>query len=228
MIELQGIHKIYRMGAEEVHALRDVNLQIGENEFIAIVGPSGSGKSTMMNILGCLDSPTRGSYSLAGEEVSQLRDDQLADVRNRRIGFIFQSFNLLPRLTALQNVELPMVYAGVPAAERRRWAERALEQVGLKQRAHHRPNEMSGGQRQRVAIARAMVNNPAIMLADEPTGNLDTKTGEEIMALFHRLHREGKTIILVTHESEIAQQARRIVTFRDGKIVDDRINEVAS
>ncbi|WP_328597317.1 ABC transporter ATP-binding protein [Heliobacterium mobile] len=216
------------MGAEEVHALRDVNLQIGENEFIAIVGPSGSGKSTMMNILGCLDSPTRGSYSLAGEEVSQLRDDQLADVRNRRIGFIFQSFNLLPRLTALQNVELPMVYAGVPAAERRRWAERALEQVGLKQRAHHRPNEMSGGQRQRVAIARAMVNNPAIMLADEPTGNLDTKTGEEIMALFHRLHREGKTIILVTHESEIAQQARRIVTFRDGKIVDDRINEVAS
>nr|WP_131919361.1 ABC transporter ATP-binding protein [Heliophilum fasciatum] len=216
------------MGAETVYALRDVDLQIGENEFIAIIGPSGSGKTTMMNILGCLDTPTTGCYELAGEEVSQLDDDQLADVRNRHIGFIYQSFNLLPKLTALQNVELPMIYAGAPAVERRQRAEQALINVGLKERMHHLPTEMSGGQRQRVAIARALVNNPVILLADEPTGNLDTKTGEEIMALFHRLHREGKTIVLVTHEPEISRQARRIITFRDGQIVADQMNEVTS
>ncbi|MBM7865634.1 ATP-binding cassette domain-containing protein [Heliobacterium gestii] len=228
MIRLEGIHKIYRMGTEAVHALQDVNLHIGANEFVAIVGPSGSGKSTMMNILGCLDSPTRGEYTLAGEEVSRLGEDQLADVRNRRIGFIFQSFNLLPKLTALQNVELPMIYAGVPPATRRQRAIQALRDVGLMERANHHPNEMSGGQRQRVAIARALVNNPSILLADEPTGNLDSKTGDEIMAAFHRLHRDGKTIVLVTHEPEIAQQALRIVAFRDGRIVDDRKNGVAS
>ena len=209
------------MGTEIVHALRGVSLEIARGEYVAIMGPSGSGKSTMMNMLGCLDTPTEGTYELNGHYVSQMNDNHLAEVRNREIGFVFQTFNLLARATALRNVELPLIYAGVPAYERRQIALNALMQVGLADRVHHRPNELSGGQRQRVAIARALVNSPAILLADEPTGNLDSKTGNEIMALFEDLWRKGNTIILVTHEEDIARNARRIIRLHDGLISSD-------
>jgi putative ABC transport system ATP-binding protein len=209
------------MGTEIVHALRGVSLEIARGEYVAIMGPSGSGKSTMMNVLGCLDTPTEGTYELNGTQVSQMNDNHLAEVRNREIGFVFQTFNLLARSTALRNVELPLIYAGVPAYERRQIALNALKQVGLADRVHHRPNELSGGQRQRVAVARALVNNPAILLADEPTGNLDSKTGNEIMALFEELWRKGNTIILVTHEEDIALHANRIIRLHDGLISSD-------
>ncbi|WP_456318570.1 ABC transporter ATP-binding protein [Heliomicrobium undosum] len=224
MIQLTGIEKIYRLGELSVPALRGVNLSIKANEFVAIMGPSGSGKSTLMNILGCLDTPTAGSYRLAGREVANLSGDELAEVRNRQIGFIFQSFNLLPRMTAQQNVELPLVYKREEPQRRRELAAAALAAVGLADRGHHRPNELSGGQRQRVAIARALVNEPAILLADEPTGNLDSRSGAEIMGIFDRLHREGKTILLVTHEADIAAHARRTIVIRDGEVVEDRRN----
>jgi putative ABC transport system ATP-binding protein len=210
------------MGGEVVHALRGVTLTIRRNEYVAIMGPSGSGKSTMMNILGCLDTPDAGEYWLNGEEVSQLNDDALARVRNREIGFVFQTFNLLPRASALHNVELPLIYAGLASGERRTRAEEALTRVGLAERMHHRPNELSGGQRQRVAIARALVNRPSILLADEPTGNLDSTTSEEIMAVFEELHTEGQTVVMVTHEPDIAAHAERIITLRDGKVESDR------
>ncbi|MDQ7052997.1 MAG: ABC transporter ATP-binding protein [candidate division KSB1 bacterium] len=228
MIEVRNLTKIYQIGTVEVVALRDIDLDIDKNEYVAIMGPSGSGKSTLMNILGCLDTPTSGTYRLNGTLVSELNDDQLADIRNHEIGFVFQTFNLLPRATALHNVELPLVYAGVPAAKRREMAKIALERVGLADRMHHKPNELSGGQRQRVAIARALVNNPSIILADEPTGNLDTRTGDEIMKIFTALHEQGNTIILVTHEEYIAEHARRIVRLRDGRIeVDERFEAAA-
>ena len=215
------------MGQAEVHALRDVSLEILRGEYVAIMGPSGSGKSTLMNLIGCLDVPTAGQFELNGTNVSELDDNQLADIRNREIGFVFQSFNLLPRSTALHNVELPMIYAGRATAERRQAAAQALARVGLSDRAHHRPTELSGGQCQRVAIARALVNRPSILLADEPTGNLDSVTGAEIMALFGDLWRQGHTVILVTHEEEVARQARRILRLRDGRIaLDERISEV--
>jgi len=207
-----------------VRALDGVSLQIEQGDYVAVMGPSGSGKSTLMNLIGCLDTPSTGSYVLNGREVSKMVDDELAQIRNREIGFIFQTFNLLPRADAIQNVELPLVYAGVPRKERHTRAEKALDSVGLGSRKHHRPNEMSGGQRQRVAIARALVNGPSILLADEPTGNLDSKTGEEILALMEELHRAGNTIILVTHEDDLAQHAARIVRLRDGKIVSDTRN----
>jgi putative ABC transport system ATP-binding protein len=209
------------MGSERILALRGVTLDIGRNEYVAIMGPSGSGKSTMMNLLGCLDTPTSGEYWLNGEEVSRLSDDELARVRNREIGFVFQTFNLLPRATALHNVELPLVYAGVRGRERRARAGEALERVGLGHRVEHRPNELSGGQRQRVAIARALVNRPSILLADEPTGNLDSVTSEEIMGVFGGLHRAGQTVIMVTHEADIAARAERIVVLRDGRVESD-------
>ena len=217
----EDLWKTYEMGTEQVHALRGTSLEIRKGEYSAIMGPSGSGKSTLMNLIGCLDSPTKGSYWLAGRLVSDLDDDELAYIRNKEIGFVFQTFNLLPRATALHNVELPMIYNGTPAEERQERARKALQQVELGERMLHRPNELSGGQRQRVAIARALVNNPSILLADEPTGNLDSQTGEEIMALFARLHQQGNTIILVTHEPDVAQRAHRIIRLRDGKIEKD-------
>jgi len=221
VIRTEALAKVYQMGTEEVHALRGVDLEIRKGEYVAIMGPSGSGKSTLMNLIGCLDSPSSGRYWLAGRLVSELDDDELAYIRNKEIGFVFQTFNLLPRATALHNVELPLIYNGTPAEERIDRAKQALERVDLGPRMNHKPNELSGGQRQRVAIARALVNNPSIVLADEPTGNLDSKTGEEIMNLFENLHEQGNTIILVTHEMDIAQHAHRVIFIRDGKIASD-------
>jgi putative ABC transport system ATP-binding protein len=221
LIETVDLWKTYIMGAEEIHALRGVSVQIERGEYVAIMGPSGSGKSTLMNLIGCLDTPTKGSYLLNGKQVSQMNDNELARIRNEEIGFVFQTFNLLPRATALHNVELPLVYAGVAAKDRQERAKTALEKVELAQRMSHRPNELSGGQRQRVAIARALVNNPSILLADEPTGNLDSKTGAEIMGLFERLHKAGNTIVLVTHEADVAAFAYRTIQIRDGRVEND-------
>ena len=221
MIKTEGLWKTYDMGAEEVHALRGVDLEIPRNEYVAIMGPSGSGKSTLMNLIGCLDTPTKGQYWLNGQLVSDLDDDELARIRNKEIGFVFQTFNLLARATALHNVELPLIYNGTPASQRIERAKEALRLVDLEDRMTHKPNELSGGQRQRVAIARALVNKPSIILADEPTGNLDSQTGAEIMALFDRLHNQGNTIILVTHEHDIAEHAHRVVHIRDGKVESD-------
>jgi len=221
VIRTIGLAREYQMGAEVVRALRGVDLEIARNDYVAIMGPSGSGKSTMMNLIGCLDTPTAGQYWLNGVEVSKMSDDELARVRNREIGFVFQTFNLLPRATALHNVELPLVYAGVAAKDRQERAKQALEKVELGERMSHRPNELSGGQRQRVAIARALVNNPSILLADEPTGNLDSKTGAEIMAVFDRLHQAGNTIVLVTHEPDVAAFAHRSIHIRDGQVEND-------
>jgi putative ABC transport system ATP-binding protein len=224
VIRTQGLKKNYVLGAETVHALRGIDLEVQRNEYLAIMGPSGSGKSTLMNLIGCLDTASEGEYWLNGTAVSQLTDDELAQIRNREIGFVFQTFNLLPRATALHNVELPLIYGGQSRKERRERAEHVLERVGLADRMTHRPAELSGGQRQRVAIARALVNGPAILLADEPTGNLDTQTGVEIMQLFGELYESGQTIVLVTHEHEIAQKARRTILLRDGAIESDRVN----
>jgi putative ABC transport system ATP-binding protein len=221
LIETQDLWKTYVMGSEEIHALRGVSIQIDRGEYVAIMGPSGSGKSTLMNLIGCLDTPTKGSYLLNGKQVSQMNDDELARIRNEEIGFVFQTFNLLPRATALHNVELPLIYGGVASADRQKRALEALEKVELTDRKLHRPNELSGGQRQRVAIARALVNNPSIVLADEPTGNLDSKTGDEIMSLFGRLHASGNTIVLVTHEADIAAHAHRAIHIRDGNVEKD-------
>jgi putative ABC transport system ATP-binding protein len=225
VIRIEGLRKDYVLGIETVRALRGVDLLIERGDYVAIMGPSGSGKSTLMNVIGCLDTPTAGEYWLNGQAVSQLSDDELAHIRNREIGFVFQTFNLLPRATALHNVELPLIYAGMPAAERRKRALDVLEHVGLGDRVMHKPSELSGGQRQRVAVARALVNRPAILLADEPTGNLDSRTSYEIMNLFETLHQDGQTIILVTHEMDIAEHARRVVVLRDGVIESDRLNE---
>ncbi|MDA0686342.1 MAG: ABC transporter ATP-binding protein [Bacteroidetes bacterium] len=218
LISLEAIRKSYSLGGNVVHALREIDLKIEKGEYTALMGPSGSGKSTLMNIIGCLDSPSQGQYWLNGKEVSRMNDVDLSQVRNQEIGFVFQTFNLLNRLSALDNVALPLVYAGMKSKERLARAEEVLEQVGLKDRMHHRPNELSGGQRQRVAVARALVNNPSLLLADEPTGNLDTKTSHEIMALFEEIHQQGNTIVLVTHEEDIAARAKRIVRLRDGLI----------
>lgn len=225
LISIKHLNKTYIMGAEKVEALKDVSLDIAKNEYVALMGPSGSGKSTLMNLLGCLDSPSRGEYWLNGIEVSTMDDGELAEVRNKQIGFVFQTFNLLPRLSALENVALPLVYAGFSREERLEKAKKVLESVGLGDRMYHKPNELSGGQRQRVAVARALVNDPAIILADEPTGNLDTKTSYEIMTLFEEIHRAGNTVILVTHEQDIALHAQRIVRLRDGLIETDEINQ---
>ncbi len=224
LIQIHDLTRRYVMGTETVHALRGVSLSIERGEYIAIMGPSGSGKSTLMNLLGCLDSPTSGYYELNGVNVAHMDDNELAEIRNREIGFVFQSFNLLPRSDSLHNVELPLIYAGIPSHERREQAVRALTNVGLAERMHHKPNELSGGQRQRVAVARALVNNPSIVLADEPTGNLDSRTGEEILGLFETLSRKGNTIIVVTHEEDVAQHARRIIRIRDGLIAADEVN----
>jgi len=224
LISIKNLNKTYIMGAEKVEALKNVTLEIAKNEYVALMGPSGSGKSTLMNLLGCLDSPTSGEYWLNGIEVSTMDDGELAEVRNKQIGFVFQTFNLMPRLSALENVALPLVYSGVGREERLEKARKTLESVGLGDRVYHKPNELSGGQRQRVAIARALVNDPAIILADEPTGNLDTKTSYEIMGLFEQIHQAGNTVILVTHENDIAQHAHRIVRLRDGLIESDQTN----
>ena len=221
LIEVRDLWKTYIMGSEEIHALRGVSIQIERGEYVAIMGPSGSGKSTLMNLIGCLDTPTSGQYYINGRLVSEMNDDELAQIRNKEIGFVFQTFNLLPRATALHNVELPLIYAGIPADQRLERAKQAMRQVDLEQRMYHKPSELSGGQRQRVAVARALVNNPSILLADEPTGNLDTATGNEIMALFERLHQQGNTIVLVTHEHDIAMHAHRVVHVRDGKVEKD-------
>ncbi len=221
IIRAEDLWRTYQMGAEEIHALRGVSFVIEKGEYVAVMGPSGSGKSTLMNLIGCLDTPSRGTYVLRGKVVSEMNDDELAQIRNREIGFVFQTFNLLPRASALHNVELPLVYAGMPKEARLERARHSLEMVDLADRVHHKPNELSGGQRQRVAIARALVMQPSILLADEPTGNLDSATGEEIMRLFDRLHRDGHTIILVTHERDIADHARRTITIRDGKVEKD-------
>ncbi len=225
LIETVDLWKTYVMGAEEIHALRGVSIAINRGEYVAIMGPSGSGKSTLMNLIGCLDTPTRGTYRLNGKSVDQMNDDELAHIRNEEIGFVFQTFNLLPRATALHNVELPMVYAGMTSSQRETRAKEVLSMVELEDRMTHRPNELSGGQRQRVAIARALVNSPSILLADEPTGNLDTKTGDEIISLFGRLHNDGNTIILITHEADVAGHADRVVQIRDGRVEQDRLSD---
>ncbi len=225
LIRITNISKRYVMGSETIHALRDVSLTIEKGEYIAIMGPSGSGKSTLMNLLGCLDTPTSGSFELNGSLVSEMDDNQLAEIRNREIGFVFQSFNLLPRSSTLHNVELPLIYSGMSSDDRHEKALEACTHVGLAERIHHKPNELSGGQRQRVAIARALVTNPSIILADEPTGNLDSKTGEEILALFDELHRKGNTLIVVTHEEDVARHAHRILRIRDGLIASDEVNK---
>jgi putative ABC transport system ATP-binding protein len=221
VIQLENISKVYILGKVLIPAVKSVTLTISRNEYVALMGPSGSGKSTLMNVIGCLDTPTKGRYVLSGQEVGRLTDDELAEIRNNEIGFIFQTFNLMPRLTALENVALPLVYAGVSKRKRTQRAEHVLEQVGLADRMTHKPNELSGGQRQRVAVARALVNNPSLILADEPTGNLDTKTSEEIMALFDDIHGQGNTIVIVTHEEDIAKRARRIIRLRDGEVESD-------
>ena len=225
IIHIEHIARSYEMGGETVHALRDVSLDIYPNEYVALMGPSGSGKSTLMNILGCLDTPSSGIYTFKGLDVNEMSDDDLAEIRNKEIGFVFQTFNLLPRATALKNIELPLIYGGVKSEQRKERAEKALEDVGLKDRMLHKPNELSGGQRQRVAVARALVTNPSIILADEPTGNLDSKTGTEIMKLFRELWEKGNTVILVTHEEDIARHAQRIIRIRDGKVESDTMNE---
>lgn len=225
VIRIEGIKKIYTLGTQIVKALDGVDISIEKNEYVAIMGPSGSGKSTLMNILGCLDTPSEGSYFLNGTDVGNMDDNELSDVRNREIGFIFQSFNLLPRYNAMENAALPLIYSGIPRRERERRAREALESVGLAKRMEHKPSELSGGQRQRVAIARALINSPSIILADEPTGNLDTKTSIDIMALFEQIYNSGNTVIIVTHEEDIAKYARRIIRLRDGKIESDLPNE---
>lgn len=224
LISIEHISKVYDMGLSKVYALRDISLEVAHNEYVAIMGPSGSGKTTLMSILGCLDTPTSGTYYLDNEDVSSMNDNQLAEIRNKKIGFVFQTFNLMPRANCIKNVELPLIYAGVPKDERIEIAIKALENVGLGDRMYHKPPELSGGQRQRVAIARALVNNPSLIFADEPTGNLDTKTGEEIMLLFDELWKKGNSIILVTHEEDIARNSNRIIKLRDGLVIDDYIN----
>lgn len=221
MIDLKNIYKIYKLGENEVFALNDVSLHIAQHEFVSIIGPSGSGKSTLMNILGCLDVPTKGTYTLNGKLVAGKTDDELAEIRNNMIGFVFQGFNLLPKLSAIENVELPLIYKNVPASERKKLAKEALEKVGLGERINHKPTELSGGQQQRVAIARALVTNPPIILGDEPTGNLDSKVGKEVMDIFKDLHAQGNTIILITHDSDVAAQAKRIVRIQDGKLYEE-------
>lgn len=222
MIKIENLSKRYDTGVISVEALKNINLAVKENEFVSIMGPSGSGKSTLMNILGCLDRPTEGLYELDGQSVQGMSDDELAVVRNKKIGFIFQSFNLIPRINALKNVELPMIYAGIPASQRREIAIKALQKVGLEERMHHKPNELSGGQKQRVAIARSLVNSPSLIFADEPTGNLDTKSGNEVMGIFQQLNAEGVTIIMVTHELDIALHTKRMIICRDGEIIEDK------